>query len=426
MDIKGIIREQREELEHAEKDQHLVAREGLEEAKKALRHPNILAVLGIRRCGKSIFSYLLAKEKVFGYINFDDERLIGLKPEDLNKILESFYELYGDIEYIVLDELQNIKGWELFVNRLRRTKKVIVTGSNSRLLSGELATHLTGRHLDMTLFPFSFREMLRYKKVDEFTEGKGYTTKEKAELLRELREYLEFGGFPEVAKFGKNIIAKIYEDIITKDILLRYQIKKKEDLKKLAKYLTTNAGSEYSYSKLAKILGIKHIATISNWISYLENAYLLFKVDRFAYKLKQQFTAPKKVYCIDSGAMSAIGFRFSENIGHIMENVVFIELKRMKEKENEIEIYYWKDHQQHEVDFVIKKQEKIEQLIQVSCCERREEVEERRIRALLKAGKELKCKNLRMITWDYEAVDSDDGRRIDCIPLWKWLLDKAE
>src|SRR3989344_4775769 len=136
MDFKGIIKEQREELEKIEKDENIIDRISLKETKKALIYPNILAILGIRRCGKSIFSWLLAKEHKFAYINFDDERLVGLKSEDLNKDLESFYELYGEIEFIILDEIQNIKNWELFVNRLRRTKKIILTGSNSKLLSG--------------------------------------------------------------------------------------------------------------------------------------------------------------------------------------------------------------------------------------------------------------------------------------------------
>src|SRR3989344_1570711 len=157
MDFKSLIKEQREELENIEKKERIIERIGLEKARKSLRHPNILAVLGIRRCGKSIFSYLLAKNNNFGYINFDDERLVQLKSEDLNKILESFYELYGDVDYIILDEIQNVENWELFVNRLRRTKRVVLTGSNSKLLSGELSTHLTGRYLDIILFPFSFK-----------------------------------------------------------------------------------------------------------------------------------------------------------------------------------------------------------------------------------------------------------------------------
>ena len=420
MDFKSIIKEQREELEKIEKEEKIIERTGLNKSKESLKYPNILAILGIRRCGKSIFSYLLAKPHKFAYINFDDERLAGLKSDDLNKILESFYELYENIDYIILDEIQNVDNWELFVNRLRRTKKIILTGSNSKLLSGELSTHLTGRYLDIILFPFSFKEFLKLKEVKE---NKVYTTQEKAEIMKTLQEYLEIGGFPEAYKFGKGMISKIYEDILTKDILLRYNISKKEEIKKLAKYLITNSSGEITYSKLARIFNIKHVSTISNWISYLENAFLIFRLERFDFKLKQQFIAPKKVYCIDSGLMNSIGFKFSENKGKVIENEVALELQRRKAKENSFEVYYWKDYQQNEVDFVIKKDKKIESLIQVSYINSKEEIKERETNALLKASKELRCKNLIVITWDYETEEKFEGEKVKFVPLWKWLLE---
>ncbi|MFH0837471.1 MAG: ATP-binding protein [Candidatus Aenigmatarchaeota archaeon] len=419
MDFKTIIREQREELEKIEKEENIIEREGMLYSKKLLKHPNIIAILGIRRCGKSIFAHILSKESKTGYINFDDERLDGLKSSDLNNILEAFYELYGDIDYIVLDEIQNIDKWELFANRLRRSKRVILTGSNSNLLSGELSTHLTGRHVDIYLFPFSFREFLRTK---QFKENKVYTTREKAEVLRLLKYYLETGGFPEVYKLGKIMLSRLYDDIITKDILFRYNINKKDELKKLARYLITNSSEEFTYSKLAKILNVKHVSTISNWVSYLENSFLIFKLERFDFKLKQQFIAPKKMYCIDSGLMGVVGFRFSENIGRVMENEVAVQLLRRKQQNNDIEFYYWKDYQQNEVDFVIKQGPKIFQLIQVSYATDREEIREREIKALLKATKELKCNNLLVITWDYESEEKIKGKKIKFMPLWKWLL----
>lgn len=415
VDFKSIIKEQIEELEKIEKEENIVVREKLDEAKAILKHPNILAVLGIRRGGKSIFSYLLAKGSKTGYINFDDERLIELKNEDFDKILTSFYELYGDLDYIILDEIQNVKNWELFVNRLRRTKKVILTGSNSKLLAGELSTHLTGRYLNIELFPFSFRE---YLLKQEFKESTAYTSKEKAEILNHLKEYLQIGGFPEAYKFGKAMISRIYDDILTKDILLKHNIKKIEELKKLANYLVTNSSQEATYSKLSKILGIKSIITISNWIGYLENSFLVFKVERFNFKLKQQFIAPKKFYCIDTGLLNSIGFQFSDNIGRLIENEVAIELQRRKEKPQS-KVYYWKDHQQNEVDFVIKDDRTIKELIQVTYASSKNDIKEREIQSLLKASKELRCKNLTVITWDYEAEE----KNIKFVPLWKWMLE---
>jgi len=419
MEIKSIIKEQREELESIEREERIIKRELLPNAEKFLKYPNALAILGVRRCGKSIFSYLIAKGKVFGYINFDYERLTGIKTKDLNRILEAFYELYGDIEYVILDEVQNVKKWELFVNRLRRTKKVIITGSNSKLLAGELSTHLTGRYIDITLHPFSFREFLDINGVKK---QKIYTTKEKAQVLKLLDKYLKLGGFPEINKFGKTIIIRIYNDIITKDVLLRYKVKKIEKIKELAKYLITNFCQETSYARLANFLGVRRISTLSNWISYLEQSFLIFKLERFSFKLKQQIIAPKKFYCVDNGIINTIAFRFSENVGYFMENTVAVELQRKKVLNPLTEIYYWKDHQQNEVDFVIKYGKRVNQLIQVTYAQDKSEVKEREIKSLFKASRELRCNNLLIITWDYEAEDNYEGKKIKLIPLWKWLL----
>jgi len=419
MDFQSIIKEQRQELERIRREERIIEREGLKEAKAYLSHPNILIITGIRRCGKSIFSYLLEKDNKSAYINFDDERLAGLKTEEFNKILEAFYALYGDIDYIVLDEIQNAQSWELFVNRLRRTKKIILTGSNSNLLSGELATHLTGRHIDIRLFPFSFKEFLDFK---SFQREKAYTTEEKARIVSYLKEYISFGGLPEAYKFGKAIVVKIYEDILTKDILLRYNVRKINEFKDFARYVISNSASEITYSRLSKILGIKHVSTISNWISYLENTFLIFKLERFSFKLKLQFLAPKKIYCYDTGIIDSIGFKFSENYGKMLENAIAIELQRKKEENKNLEVYYWKDSSQNEVDFVLKEKTKIMQLIQATHISSKQELKEKRITSLLKAGKELKCSNLQVITWDYESEEKIKGKKILFTPAWKWLL----
>lgn len=428
MDFKVIIKEQRYEMEKIEKEERIIKRDISEAGAIFLKHPNILAVVGVRRCGKSILSYLLGKRGNFGYINFDDERLVGIKTDDLNRIMESFYELYGDVEYVILDEIQNAPNWELFANRLRRTKKVIITGSNSKLLSGELATHLTGRYIDIKLFPFSFREFLDLNQFENTPVGT-YTTMEKANILRFLNEYLNAGGFPEVNKFGYAILRRIYDDIITKDVLIRHGIKQRENLRNLSKYLITNFSSEITYRKLAKILGVGHVSTVSNWISYLEDSFLIIKLERFSFKLKRQFVAPKKIYCIDNGIANMIGFKFIEKTGKLMENAVAVELQRKKAADHSSEIYYWRDHQQNEVDFVIKKADKIKQLIQVTYAASKDDIREREIKSLLKGSEELACENLVVITWDYESVDviknSDKGnknKKIKFIPLWKWLM----
>ena len=374
--IKEVVLEQEKDIEKIFEKEKIIERELTRELQKFLKYPNILAILGVWRCGKSVLSWQVLKDQKFGYINFDDERLKGLKADDLNKVLQVFYELYGNIENIVLDEIQNIEGWELFANRLRRTKKVIITGSNSKLLSGELATHLTGRHIDFTLFPFSFREFLVYNNLNL----EAYTTLERAQIFNHLKDYLFNSGFPEFPKFGKKILKTIYEDIIEKDVVKREKIKREEELRKIARFLVSNFSKEFTYSSLKEISTVKHLFTISNWVSALEEAYLIIKLERFSFKLKQKFVAPKKVYCIDNGLIGVAGFLTSENTGRLMENLVAIELLRRKSYWfSDWEIYYWKDYQQNEVDFVIKEGLDVKQLIQATYASSKDEIEKREI-----------------------------------------------
>jgi len=423
-EIKRIIVDQREEIKEIFEKENIIERQiPHKKLIDALKHPNILAILGVRRSGKSIFSLLLLKEKKFGYLNFDDERMAGMDAKDLNSCLQAFYELHGtDVEHIILDEIQNIPGWELFANRLRRTKKVILTGSNAKLLSGELATHLTGRYIDFTLYPFSFREYLKMKDI-KITEEGLHSTKKIVRLKKEMEEYILEGGFPEVHKFGRIILGRIYEDIIQKDILLRYGIRNRRIFAEIAKYLISQFSSEITYTKLKNITLIKNVHTVKNYVDYLANAYLIFILERYSPKLKKQMIAPKKVYCTDSGIINSVAFMVSKNMGKLMENVVAVELKRRKSYwHGNIEIYYWKDHQQREVDFVLKKGAKIEQLIQVTYASGKDEISSIEIKAMLKASNELKCKNLLILTWDYEDEFEVENRKIKCIPLWKWLF----
>ncbi len=390
-----------------------------------MKYPNIFSILGVRRCGKSVFSWLLLEDGEFGYVNFDDESLYGLKAKDLRQVLKAFYELYGsDVKYVILDEPQNVEGWELFANRLRRTKKVIITGSNSKLLAGELATHLTGRHIDATLFPFSFREFLEYNNLSpEHFQKYEYSTETHAKAEKMLEKYIMVGGFPEAYKFGKDILKSTYRDIINKDVIKRHEIRNIHVVEDLSRYLISNFSGEMSFNKLKNVFGIKKVETIKNYVSYLSQTFLFFVLERFSFKLKQQMIAPKKVYCIDTGLINAISFRASKDLGKLMENLVVIELLRRKSYWHDAwEIYYWKDHQQREVDFVIKEEQKVKQLIQVCYNIEDFNTKERELKALDKASKELKCNNLLVITWDYEAEEEFKEKMIRFVPLWKWLL----
>ncbi len=423
-EVKEIIISQREEIEEKFEREKIIDREiSKERLQKYLKHPNVLALLGVRRCGKSVLSWQIYKNEKFAYINFDDERLLDIKKDDLNRILQAFYELYGDFDKIILDEVQNVYGWELFVNRLRRTKKVIITGSNSQLLSGELSTHLTGRYIDFTLFPFSFREYLKYNDIEIGNEDY-YSTRKIAKIKKMLEDYFKLSGFPERYLIGREILVRIYGDIVEKDIVRRFHIKKKTALKELVKYLFSNLAREFSFRKMSKIVEVKDVHTLKNWVSAIENAYLGFVLTRFSPKIKEQIIAPKKFYVIDTGMVNAISFRVSEDKGRIMENIVALDLLRRKNYWNrDAELYYWKDHQQREVDFVIKKEDRVKQLIQVTYASDRDEIGEREFKSLIKASENLRCKNLLIITWDYEDEIVYENNKIYHIPLWKWLLE---
>jgi len=419
MNFKEIIIDQRKELEDIEKQERLIDREALVHAREYIKYPNLLVVMGIRRCGKSIFAYQISKGERSGYFNFDDERLAKIGSEDLNGVLKALYTVHGDLDMIILDEVQNIEGWELFANRLRRTKRVVITGSNSQVLEGNLATKLMGRYVDVTLFPFSFKEFLQSKGVDvQPING----TREQGEIMNILSEYMENGGLPEVKKMGHTIIPLVYNNILAKDIISKYGIKKKENFRQLAKYLISNHSTEITYRGLGKTVDIDRDSTISNWVNHLREAYLIFTLERFDFKLKQQFRAPKKVYCVDTGIINSVGFQPGPNNGRLMENLVAVQLQRQKVADRALEIYYWKDHAQHEVDFVLKRAEAVERLIQVTYAERRDDIRGRELDSLALAAKHLRCDDLLVITWDYEGSETRNGKRINFKPLWKWLL----
>ena len=423
-EMKRVIQDQEiERIQLAERENIIEREISREELLKALAVPNILAILGIRRCGKSVLSWNILKGNKVGYINFDDESLYGIEVKDLNVVLKAFYELYGDPEFIILDEIQNVSGWELFANRLRITKKVIITGSNSNLLSGELSTQLTGRHTDFNLFPFSFKEFLMYNKFNLEEEGKfEYSTKFSAKLENLLEKYISSGGLPEAYKIP-GMSKTVFSDIIQKDIVRRYRIKNVSVIESMAKYLISNFSNEMTFSKLKNVFSIGRMETIKKYVKYLQDAHLIIVLERFSFKLKQQLIAPKKVYCMDTGIINSIAFRFTEDPGKFIENLVAVELLRRKSYSRpDTEVYYYKDHQQREVDFVVKEGLAIKQLIQVCYNIDDLSTKERELKALDKASSELKCKNLLIITWDYESEEDFNGNNIKFIPLWKWLI----
>jgi len=412
--IKDILLLQKRELDSKLKEAY-VERKGI---KLDLNNQLIKVIIGPRRAGKSFFSlHFLKKENAFGYINFDDEKLI--ETENYDELISSMNTIYGNPKKIFLDEIQNLPKWELFVNRLQRQGlNLVLTGSNSHLLSKELATHLTGRHLQIIVFPFSFKEYLAF-------EEKELTSHE---IKERLEEYLTYGGYPEplIKRINyKDYLSTLFNSIIFKDIIKRYNIRSSQSIEDLSVYLLSNLCNEYSHNSLSKIAKIKSSHTIEKYLGYLEESFIFFSLSRFSYKLKEQLSSIKKIYCIDNGFVHAKAFNSSQNSGRLYENAVAIELKK-QELNSKINIYYWKNQQQEEVDFIVKEGIKIKQLIQVCFNMTNLKTKNREIRALIKAGKELKCNNLLMITDDIEKEEKEewfgDKANIKYIPLWKWLL----
>jgi predicted AAA+ superfamily ATPase len=423
--IQTILNDQRQDIQRICKEKNIIERENLIFWKKTMDSNLIKVVTGVRRSGKSVLSFQLLNNRNYAYINFDDERLVGLKASDLNTVLEACYQQLGEFTYIFLDEIQNIEGWELFVNRLNRQGfNVLITGSNAKLLSKELATHLTGRYLSMELFPFSFREFLTYEKFP-ILKKENYSTKEKSFFIKKLQNYILYGGFPEALKdknLLKNYLTTLYSTILTKDVISRYKIQYVTTLREIANYLLTNFSKYITYNSIKKNFNLKSPHTSKKYISYLQEPYLFFLLDKFSFKYKEVVASAKKVYSIDTGLINAISFESSKNFGRLIENVVVIELLRKKISNPLTELYYWKNYQQQEVDFVVKYGPKVQKLIQVTSAYTKDEIEKREYTAILKASEELECINLLMITWDYEATETINRKKIKFIPLWKWLI----
>ncbi|MBU4347649.1 ATP-binding protein [Patescibacteria group bacterium] len=406
----------------------------LNKLKKLLLSKQIIAITGARRVGKSFLMRQLAQELIkqgvsknqILIINFEDPRFSDLNLKLLQKIYETYLEFIqpkGKI-YIFLDEIQEVEKWEKWVLMAQELKKaqIILSGSNAKLLSQELATLLTGRHLDLKIYPLSFEEFLKFHNV---------IIKNNLDLIRNeikvkslLKSYIENGSFPEVVlrENKKEILLAYFNDVLEKDLIKRYKIRKPEKFKDILKFYYSNTASLITFNSLEKIFKIS-ADTIEKFSSYFTLNYLLFFVKRFSYKIKEQEKSPRKVYAVDTGMANTIGFKFSENKGKLAENIVFAQLLRQMSQNFNMETYYWKDEKHWEVDFVIKEKNFIKKLIQVCFDLSDANTKAREIKPLIKASKELKCDNLLIITDDFEHEEKISSKKIKYIPLWKWLLE---
>ncbi|MCK5149518.1 ATP-binding protein [Candidatus Pacearchaeota archaeon] len=396
-----------------------VEREVLTKINKKTKLPHIIVLTGLRRSGKSTLLRQIIKkhyqDKNFYYINFEDERFFNFNAENFNDIYEVLLELFGKQKTFFIDEIQNVENFELFVRRFYDNGfKFYITGSSAKLLSKELGTKLTGRHLNLIVTPFSFKEFLNFKKID-FSKKIIYNTEDKITIKKHFEEYLFNGGMPEFVKFNeKEILTRIYEDIINKDIIVRYDVKNIIQLRELYQYLITNLANKFNYNNLNKILGIKSPHTTKKFINHLIETYFIQIINKFDYSLKKQIKSEKKPYVLDNGFVSVISLKFTKDKGWLLENLVFNNIN-----EN-FEINYFEN--KYECDFILSKQKKIIQAIQV-CWELTSENKEREIRGLTTALEEFKLKQGIILTKDQEYNLQKDNKKIFVKPVWKWLLE---
>jgi predicted AAA+ superfamily ATPase len=418
------------------------------EIKIPLELSQIAAIIGPRRAGKTyqMFSIIkaliekgISKENIL-YVNFEHERLSNLKAEDLREMIEVYYELFrpeGKV-YLFLDEIQRVDNWESWIRRIHESKEyhIYISGSSSKLLSKEIATQLRGRSIDFIIFPFSFREFLRAKKF-EVDDINSFRYSEKfGKLLALLKEYLELGAYPEVVlekddeiddEIKVKILRSYYNAIFYRDLVDRFGIENLSLLDTFLKHCLKNVAKYFSISKTYnyfKGIGYKcSKQTLLDYFEFSKNVFFLFPVEIFSYSLKEKKQYPRKMYVVDNGIVTAIYPEIKGEIGKLMENVVAIELLRRSELNEKFEVYYWKEYgKMNEVDFVLKEGLKIKQLIQVTYASSKDEIEKREIKSLLKASELLKCKDLLIITWDYEDEIKANNKTIKCLPLWKWLI----
>ncbi|MCF6271077.1 MAG: ATP-binding protein [Melioribacteraceae bacterium] len=409
--------------------QELIDREVLINFENEINSREVIFISGIRRSGKSSLLSLIAKllletnkierENIL-FINFEDERFINFGVEDFEKL----YQLYQELEnpkgklYLFFDEIQNVVGWERWINRLYEFEdvKIFLTGSNASLVSSLTSTSLTGRNRQIELSTFSFKEFLLLKGV-KISQHDLLLPDKISVIKREFEKYIRIGGFPEVIKNNDvTLSGQYFKDIIYRDVVSNYNIRNVKELRELSLYLITNSGTIFSYELLRKTIQSKNATTIKNYLNILQDVFLFYSLSKYDYSIKKQIYNPDKYYVSDLGFYHALGFKFSENLGKILENIVFEQLIRKKK-----ELFYWKSKKGKEVDFVVRDGIKLVEAYQVTYSLNLE-TREREIGSLIEASKELGIMNLTILTYEQEEDIEIENVKVSVIPIWKWLL----
>ena len=411
--LKQVVLQQKEDIV---KDS--IERSILKEIIPWIKDTRIIIITGLRRTGKStLLQQIMNIIDLPCYVNFEDERFLDFRAQDFEILNEVLTEVYNNPTTYFFDEIQNVEKFESFVRRLQdQGKKIFITGSNARLLSREFGTKLTGRYKAFELYPFSFTEFLNYKKIMILSDD-WYSPQKKAELLALFEEYLLVGGIPEYLKNKDDeYVRTIYENIIYKDIITRYSLKREKIIKELVNILSTNNTLPITYNALKEQLGLSNSITVKEYIGYLNNSYLFFELPQFSYSIKEQLRNPKKMYLIDPALQRVCGYSFSPNKGRLLENTVFIELKRKRK-----EIYFYKNNQGQECDFIIREGTRITKVIQV-CTELTKENKERELKGLFEAMKTFQIGEGIILTLEQKEEVHYEGKNVHIIPLPQWLM----
>jgi predicted AAA+ superfamily ATPase len=391
----------------------------LSKIEKAASLPHAVVVSGLRRVGKSTLLAQMAHQlgrETFYYLNFEDDRLVNFQASDFNNLYQILAEIFGQRNIFIIDEIQNVPGWEHFVRRfMDQGFKFYITGSNASLLSRELGTRLTGRYVPIELFPFSFKEFLAFRNEPVPMIGR-MTTVESANLNKALDEYLHLGGIPDALKYPDiPLLRTLYDDILYRDIATRHRIEAVTALKELAFYLMSNPASMVSFNKLKERYRLGSVNTIKNYINYMENSWLVFSLNIYDYSVKRQQIAPKKIYTIDLGLINSVGYQFSPNTGKLLENLVFLALRRQSDK-----IYYYISPEKYEVDFYLPASR---QLIQVSQHMKNSETRNREIRAIEAAIRQIPVEQALILSENNEEQQVVEGVPVEMRSIAEWLLE---
>ena len=411
--MKTIILNQRKERDELMSRPYLIRRNN-QDVNLLLNSHLIKLITGPRRVGKSTQALLMLRDKNFAYLNFDNYSLLDAWDADL--VMRMLDDVYPGYEYILLDEVQNLDAWDLWVSELyRKGKNLVITGSNARMLSSEMATVLTGKYLQVEMLPFSLEEFFDWNKIDLHS----VKPEQKTDSQILMDDYLRNGGYPEVVasrQLTRSYLDTLFDSIIWKDVAKRHNVRNVTDLNNLAMYLVSNFCNPVSANELTAELGFSSVNTTKKYMDYLHEPYIFYYLSRYNNKLKLMKKAPRKVYVVDNGFVASKAFSLSDNLGRLLENQVFIELIR-RGYDVEKTMFYYRSRNDKEVDFVLRKGTSIERLVQVCYDMSSPKTEKREVDSIIECAGELKCSNLTILTYNDKRTIEKDGYKIEVVPI---------